>query len=161
MNWARDFGCREWAKKDMPEDLSGTFGLWSLFASAFVSATLAPGGSEAMLAYLVHQAMHDPLTLLFTATTGNTLGAVTTWGLGLLAAIHYPAEKLADDPRRQKAVASVRRWGVLILLWSWLPVVGDGFCFAAGWLRLPFWRSLLAMAVGKAARYGLIVYAFT
>jgi membrane protein YqaA with SNARE-associated domain len=58
-------------------------------------------------------------------------------------------------------VASVRRWGVPILLLSWLPVVGDGFCFAAGWLRLPFWRSLLAIGLGKALRYGAIVYAFS
>jgi membrane protein YqaA with SNARE-associated domain len=132
-----------------------------LFASAFVSATLAPGGSEAVLAYLVHQARHEPLALLLTATTGNTLGAVTTWLLGLLAALRYPAERLARDPRRQQAVASVRRWGVFILLLSWLPVVGDGFCFAAGWLRLSFWRSLLAMALGKALRYAAIVYAFS
>ncbi len=143
------------------EDLQGSFALWSLFTSAFISATLAPGGSEAVLAYLVHKAEHGPLVLLLTATSGNTLGAVTTWLLGLLAAIRYPAERLADDPRRQKAVAAVRRWGVFILLLSWLPVVGDGFCFAAGWLRLSFWRSLLAMALGKALRYGAIVYAFT
>lgn len=50
--------------------------------------------------------------------------------------------------------------GVPILLLSWLPVVGDGFCFAAGWLRLPFWGSLAAIAAGKAARYAAIVYAF-
>lgn len=143
------------------EELQGSFALWSLFASAFVSATLAPGGSEAVLAYLVHQAQHEPLVLLSTATVGNTLGAVTTWLLGLLAAIRYPAERLADNPRRHQAVDSVRRYGVYILLLSWLPVVGDGFCFAAGWLRLSFWRSLFAMALGKALRYGAIVYAFT
>lgn len=142
------------------EALQGSFALWSLFASAFVSATLAPGGSEAVLAYLVHQARHEPLILLGTATLGNTLGAVTTWLLGWLAAWRYPAERPAADPRRQRAVAAVRRHGVYLLLLSWLPVVGDGFCFAAGWLRLPFWRCLLAMALGKGLRYAAIVYAF-
>jgi membrane protein YqaA with SNARE-associated domain len=141
------------------EGFEGSFALWSLFASAFVSATLAPGGSEAVLAYLVHKAEHTPLALLLTATSGNTLGAVTTWLLGLLAAVRYPAERLSE-PRQQKAVAAVRRWGVPILLLSWLPVVGDGFCFAAGWLRLSFWWSLLAIGLGKALRYGAIVYAF-
>lgn len=142
------------------EGFEGSFALWSLFASAFVSATLAPGGSEAVLAYLVRKAEYTPLMLLLTATFGNTLGAVTTWLLGTLAAIRYPAERLSE-PRQRKAVASVRRWGAPILLLSWLPVVGDGFCFAAGWLRLPFWRSLLAIALGKALRYGAIVYAFS
>jgi membrane protein YqaA with SNARE-associated domain len=141
------------------EFLTGSFALWSLFGSAFVSATLAPGGSEAMLAYLVSQAELSPEVLLLTATSGNTLGAVTTWLLGFLAAIKYPAGRLAK-PNHEKAVASVRKWGLPILLFSWLPVVGDGFCFAAGWLRLPFWWSVLAMAAGKALRYAAIVYAF-
>ena len=56
---------------------------------------------------------------------------------------------------------TVRRWGVPILLLSWLPVVGDGFCFAAGWLRLPFLASSVAIGIGKLARYAAIVYAFT
>jgi membrane protein YqaA with SNARE-associated domain len=141
------------------EHFDGSFALWGLFTSAFVSATLAPGGSEAVLAYLVNQAQHSPLILLTAASVGNTLGAITTWLLGFLAAIKYPAERL-DNPRQQKAVRSVRRWGAPILLLSWLPVVGDGFCFAAGWLRLPFGRSVLAMALGKTLRYAAIVYAF-
>lgn len=140
------------------DDLQGTFALWSLFASAFISATLAPGGSEAVLAYLVHQARHEPLTLLLIATLGNTLGGVTTWLLGRLAARRYPVDDLARN--HLKAVGSVRRYGVYLLLLSWLPVVGDAFCFAAGWLQLSFWRSLVAMAAGKGLRYGLIVYAF-
>jgi len=140
------------------DDLQGPFALWGLFASAFISATLAPGGSEAVLAYLVHQARHEPLTLLLIATLGNILGGVTTWLLGRLAARRYPIDNLARN--HLKAVGSVRRYGVFLLLLSWLPVVGDGFCFAAGWLQLSFWRSLAAMAAGKGFRYGLIVYAF-
>jgi membrane protein YqaA with SNARE-associated domain len=141
------------------EDLEGSFALWSLFGSAFVSATLAPGGSEAVLAYLAHKAGHSPLALLLAATSGNTLGAVTTWLLGFWTGSRYPADR-PDEPRRHKAAAAVRRWGIPILLLSWLPVVGDGFCFAAGWLRLPFWQSVFAIMLGKALRYGAIVYAF-
>jgi membrane protein YqaA with SNARE-associated domain len=55
-------------------------------------------------------------------------------------------------------VEAARRFGVLLLLFSWLPVVGDGFCFAAGWLRLPFWISVAAIAVGKALRYAAILW---
>lgn len=141
------------------DDFIAAFPLWGLFVSAFVSATLAPGGSEAVLAYLAHQAEFPPLVLLSTATSGNTLGALTTWLLGFWTGRRYPADR-PDDPRRHRAVIAVRRWGFPILLLSWLPVVGDGFCFAAGWLRLPFWGSLLAIAAGKALRYAAIVYAF-
>lgn len=141
------------------EGLEGSLGLWGLFGSAFVSATVAPGGSEAVLAYLAHKAEYSPLVLLGTATFGNTLGACTTWLLGYWAGIRYPADH-PEEPGRHKAVLAVRRWGIPLLLLSWLPVVGDGLCFAAGWLRLSFWGSLLAIGLGKLARYAAIVYAF-
>ena len=135
-------------------------GIWGLFASAFISSTLAPGGSEVVLAYLVKQAEIPAALLLTVATLGNTLGAVTTWLLGLWAARRYPLENWQDDKKR-RAVQSVRRYGVPLLLLSWLPLVGDGFCFAAGWLRLSFPASLIAIALGKFGRYAAIVYLFS
>ncbi len=136
------------------------FGVWGLFLSAFISSTIAPGGSEAVLAYLVNQAEIPSGLLLFTATVGNTLGAVTTWLLGLWAARRYPLDKLQDEKQR-KAIQAVRRYGVPILLLSWLPIVGDGFCFAAGWLKMSFLASLVAIALGKLGRYAAIVYLFS
>lgn len=136
------------------------YGLWGLFLSAFVSSTLAPGGSEAVLAYLAAQRHFSPPDLLGVATLGNTLGAITTWGLGYLLASRLPVERPLA-PKRRRAVERVRRWGAPLLLLSWLPVVGDGFCFAAGWLKLPFWASTAAIGIGKALRYGLILAAFS
>ena len=137
--------------------LNGLSSLSGLFISAFVSSTLAPGGSEAVLAYLVSQSTHQPLLLVTVATVGNTLGAITTWLLGFWAGKRYPADK-PDEPRRHRAVESVRRWGLPLLLLSWLPVVGDGFCFAAGWLSLRFWPSVIMMALGKMGRYATIAW---
>jgi membrane protein YqaA with SNARE-associated domain len=137
--------------------LNGSLSLWGLFVSAFVSSTLAPGGSEAVLAYLVSQTSHQPLLLVTVATLGNTLGAVTTWLLGFWAGKRFTADH-PDEPGRRRALDSVRRWGLPLLLLSWLPVVGDGFCFAAGWLRLRFWPSVVMMALGKLGRYALITW---
>jgi membrane protein YqaA with SNARE-associated domain len=136
-----------------------TLGLWGLFLSAFISATVAPGGSEAVLAYLVHRGDIGSAELLTSATVGNTLGAMSTWLLGYWAAKSYGPERIGDA-RRQRALHTVRRWGLSILLLSWLPVVGDGFCFGAGWLRLSFAGSLAAIALGKLGRYAAIVYWF-
>lgn len=137
-----------------------SLGVLGLFASAFISSTLAPGGSEVVLAYLVNQAQTSSTVLLTVATVGNTLGALTTWLLGLWAAQRYPLDRLQDDKRRN-AVQAMRRFGVSLLLLSWLPVVGDGFCFAAGWLRLSFTACLIAIALGKFGRYAAIVYLFS
>ena len=138
--------------------VDGSPALWGLFISAFVSSTLAPGGSEAVLVYLVKRSAYDPVLLVLVATLGNTIGALTTWCLGHWAGRRFPADR-SLDPKRHKAVVTVQKWGMPLLLLSWLPVVGDGFCFAAGWLKLPFWTSLLAMAIGKLGRYAAITYA--
>ena len=140
--------------------VEGEAGLWSLFVSAFISSTLAPGGSEGVLAYLVTNSRHTSPTLLAVATLGNTLGAITTWLLGWWAGLRFPADH-PGEPARHRAVMRMRRWGLPLLLLSWLPVVGDGFCFAAGWLRLSFWLSVIFMALGKFLRYAFIVWALS
>ncbi|MBS4052067.1 YqaA family protein [Methylomonas rivi] len=136
-----------------------TFGMAGLFISAFISSTIAPGGSEAVLAYLVNSRQHAVEQLVMVATVGNTLGALTTWWLGMWAAKKYPAETLLTGKQR-KSLRTVRQWGSWALLFSWLPVVGDGLCFAAGWLRLSLFSSILAIFFGKALRYIAVAYAF-
>jgi len=134
--------------------------LWGLFASAFISSTIAPGGSEAVLAYMVAKGLYTNQTLLITATIGNTLGALTTWGLGLLAAKKFPVAALLS-PKQQQALAIIERRGVWVLFFSWLPVIGDVLCFAGGWLKLPFITACIIILSGKFTRYAMIVWLFT
>jgi membrane protein YqaA with SNARE-associated domain len=47
----------------------------------------------------------------------------------------------------------VQTHGTTALLLSWVPLIGDALCIAAGWLRLPPLRSAVMMAIGKGARY--------
>lgn len=131
--------------------------LWGMFASAFISSTLAPGGSEAVLGYLVAKAQFSTLLLLIVATIGNTLGAMTTWWLGVLAAKKFPVATLLSD-KKQKALAILKEKGLWVLLFSWLPLIGDAFCFAGGWLKLPFLPACLFILAGKFARYSAIAW---
>ena len=139
--------------------MTDTLSLWGLFASAFISSTLFPGGSEVVLGVLAAERHHDVWLLLAIASLGNTLGALTTWLLGYWLARRFPLEERLPEKRRQ-ALARVRHWGSPALLLSWLPVVGDPLCFAAGFLRLPFLASLAFIALGKAARYAVILLVF-
>ena len=136
-----------------------SLGLIGLFISAFISSTVAPGGSEAVLAYLVSSQQYAIAHLVIIATIGNSLGAMTTWWLGLWAAKKYPAEHMLTG-KHQKSLTTVQQWGSWALLFSWLPVIGDGLCFAGGWLRLSLFSSILAILFGKALRYIAIAYAF-
>ncbi len=134
--------------------------LGGLFVSAFISATVAPGGSEALLAWMLVHSSLSSSWLWGSATLGNTLGALTTWGLGWLAAKGWPLNQKFQSSGSQRALGWLKRYGVLALLFSWLPLVGDGLCLAAGWLRMPLIPGIALIAVGKGLRYGTLVWWF-
>lgn len=123
--------------------------LGGLFLSAFSSATILPGNSEIVLAAVLKAGASVPLALLV-ATVGNTLGGLTTYVLGRLV-----PSRVEEGP----ALARTRRYGPALLLLAWVPVVGDAFCAAAGFLRLPWPACTLAMAAGKLARYAAVAQA--
>jgi membrane protein YqaA with SNARE-associated domain len=121
--------------------------LAGLFTSSFVSATILPGNSELVLGAIVAASPDQRWTAVAVATVGNTLGGMTTWGLGRALP--------ADGGRKlePRAVALARRYGAWTLLLSWVPLLGDALCVASGWLRHD-WRAAAALiAVGKLARY--------
>ncbi len=130
-----------------------TAGLWGLAVSAFLSSTLLPGGSEVVLAYLAHERSQPAWLLLTVASAGNTLGGMSSWLIGRL----IPAKPLDRDDL-VAAVARIRKYGSPALLLSWMPVLGDPLCVAAGWLRIAWPWALLFIAVGKVARYAVLLW---
>jgi len=134
------------------------FPLLGLFASAFVSSTLLPGGSEALLAYLT-TLDYPPAGLLLVATAGNTLGGMSGWLIGYWLGNRWPVGSLKRGHSR--ALERLRRWGSPVLLFSWVPVVGDPLCLAAGWLKVGWVPALAFIAVGKGIRYAAVVSLMT
>lgn len=131
-------------------DLTLMEALVGLFTSAFVSATLFPGASEAVLLALVHSWPEAIVTIVAVAAVGNTLGSMTSYLIGRL----FPKKVSA------KALDWLSRWGALALLFAWLPVVGDALPLAAGWLRISWAQSLFFIFVGKTARYAALAFGF-
>jgi membrane protein YqaA with SNARE-associated domain len=128
-------------------DWSGDTSLAALFVAAFVSATVLPANSEIVLAAVLTAHPERAFAAIALATLGNTLGGLTTYGLGRL----LPKEgKVKATPR---SLSLLRRYGAWSLLLSWVPIIGDALCAAAGWLRIPFPLATLAIAAGKLARY--------
>jgi len=141
----------------MQETSNGVLGL---FSSAFISSTIAPGGSEAVLAYMVSEGFYDVQLLVLVAAIGNTLGAMTTWGLGMLAEKKFPVATLLPE-KKQNALNVVKKRGIWVLFFSWLPVIGDALCFAGGWLKLPLMPACLVIMSGKLGRYAVIAWLFS
>lgn len=132
------------------------WGLWGLFASAFVSSTLFPGGSEVVLLALALEKTHAVSTLFVVATVGNVIGGMTSWGIGRWLAVRFPGRRLTH-PRQQAVLRQLQRWGSPLLLLSWLPVIGDPLCLVAGWLRINPWLALLFTAIGRGCRYAVLL----
>lgn len=125
-------------------------GLAGLFASSFASATVLPGNSEIALALVLSEWPHATAVALGVATLGNTLGGLTTYGLG----------RFVPRPGEPRYLRPLQRWGAPALLLSWVPVIGDALCLGAGWLRLRPWPCAAFMAVGKALRYAAVAALF-
>ncbi|MFA5663117.1 YqaA family protein [Castellaniella sp.] len=156
-------------------------GLPAIFFVSLISATLLPLGSEPAVFAFVQLAPHMFWPAVAVATIGNTLGGAVTYvmGAGAETLWHqwrgaprqtpaaYPPSDISTSgatPARHSPDQAGGRWhrlgtnwfqrlGPPALLLSWLPIVGDPLCAVAGWLRLPFWRSILYMAIGKCLRY--------
>ena len=134
-----------------------TEGLWGLFASAFIASTLFPGGSEWLLVYLFRADPSQYMALLAVASLGNTLGAMTSWGIGRLLLWRFPLRQWQQH--HEKAMQRLADYGSPVLLLSWLPIVGDPLCVAAGWLRISWYKALLFISIGKCLRYCLVLEA--
>ncbi|HBI15089.1 MAG TPA: hypothetical protein DDY20_06190 [Desulfobulbaceae bacterium] len=133
-------------------------GTLALFVLGFLAATLVPVGSEWLLVALLIRG-HDPFPAVVAATAGNTLGACTTYCIGLWGAPLLIGKLLRISPAQQKKAESLySRYGAWSLLLSWLPVVGDPLCLAGGILRIRFARFLLLVLSGKLARYALVCF---
>lgn len=132
-------------------------GYWLLFWSALLAATLIPAQSEALLAGLI---VHTPAKvglLVIVATLGNTLGSMVNWALGRYLAhfqnhVWFPFKPTTIE----KAQLTFNRYGIWILLLSWLPIVGDPLTLVAGLMRIPLWQFILLVLIAKAGRYIVI-----
>ena len=128
----------------------------TLFLISFLSATLLPLGSEAVLLYDVSQG-HSAWLLWSIATVGNTFGAVVNYWLGLKGEAWLEREGHLSSVKMQKAHGRFEKWGGWVLLLSWAPVIGDPLTFMVGVLQYNFTKFLLIVAFAKGVRYAIVV----
>jgi len=137
--------------------MSAEMGLWGVFLSAFVSATILPGSSEVVLTALITAYPEQAWPGFWAALAGNLSGCLLTFGMGHAGREGYERFQRVKVDLEQPNIRRLRRWGPPGLVLALLPLVGDALVLAAGWLKMPFWASLFWIAVGKGARYLLLV----
>jgi membrane protein YqaA with SNARE-associated domain len=141
------------------ETLFVDWGLPALFLISFLAATVLPIASEWLLVALIARQV-DLTAAVALATLGNTLGAVTTWAIGMWSGAWVMRRWLRIDARDLlRAEQWYARWGSWSLLMAWVPIVGDPLCLVGGLLKVPLLRFTILVAAGKAARYLVVAWA--
>ncbi|MDJ0783698.1 MAG: YqaA family protein [Desulfosarcinaceae bacterium] len=133
------------------------YGLPGLFVLSFLAATILPLGSEAGVVLLCLEGL-DPLHVFWVASVGNTLAAGVNYLVGRWGARLW-RQRCPGPPStaRRRAHRRIRRWGAPVLFFAWLPVIGDPLTVAAGGLQIPLGRFFAWVALGKMARYALVI----
>ena len=142
----------------MADDPLAGSGYAGLFVVSFLSATLLPLGSEAVVA-LLPALGYEPAAVLLVATVGNTLGALLNYAGGQAGARLVATRwwRRRDPGRLARARRLYARWGAPLLFLSWLPVVGDPLTAVAGAVGTPLPAFLLWVTLGKLVRYAVVL----
>lgn len=130
----------------------------TLFTASFMAATIVPFWSEFAVAGMIGVG-YNPHLVLLVATAGNTLGAAVNWFIGRFL-LRFKDSKWF--PAKRDTLETAQRWfnkyGVWSLLLAWLPVGGDALTFVAGIMRVHFAVFFVLTALGKGARYAVVIY---
>jgi membrane protein YqaA with SNARE-associated domain len=132
---------------------------FTLFVLSFLSATLLPMGSEALLLYDLSEG-YLWYALWFVATLGNTFGSIVNYGLGYKGAFYLEKKVYLTKEEIHTYSQKFSQYGGWILLLSWLPIIGDPLTLIAGVLRYSFRYFVLIVLLAKGLRYAVVIFLY-
>lgn len=132
-----------------------------MFLSALLAGSIVPFSSEMVLAGLQLAGVSN-ISLLLWGTAGNVGGGMINYGLGRLGKIEWLEKHAHIQPEKlDKAEVFVRKYGPIVAILAWIPILGSAITVALGLLRANIPSTVLFMAVGKAARYAVMLFVLT
>ena len=133
------------------------YGLVGLFVVCFIASTLYPLASEAFVVGFVLGG-YDWVSVLCVATAGNALGSFSSYYLAYFCAPWLLARlSLKTRARIESITPRIQKLGFVYAFFVFLPVVGDVFALALGLARYHQRLALLGIALGKLARYSVLI----
>jgi membrane protein YqaA with SNARE-associated domain len=133
-------------------------GLIAIGITSFLASTIMPLGSEPYLLAFLELHPQQYLEAVVIASIANTLGGVSTWYLGSLSNRFVSSTSKFEN--HHKLLKYMKKYGASMLIFSWLPVVGDVISGLAGWMKLPLGPCFIYMLIGKSLRYIVIAITF-
>ena len=136
-----------------------SIGYSGLFFAGFLSATILPMNSEAVILLMLSQDF-DPWTCILVATIGNSLGGLTNYLLGLLGNPKWLKRIGITEEKILSFEGRVQKYGYWLAFFSWVPFIGDPMTVALGFFRVSFWRVTFLVILGKFLRYLVLAFPF-
>ena len=133
------------------------YGLLGLFIAGFLSGSIFPFNSEAVLILLIYSGF-DVVSSLVAATAGNTLGGISIYYLGYLGKMEW-IEKYAKVKKEKihAILPRLKRFGPLAATLSFVPIIGDLVILGLGFFRISPTLTIFFMLIGKIARYLAVI----
>ena len=140
----------------MADALIESLGLTGLFIAAFLAASVLPFPVEAAVPLVVSLG-HSTAAIVVVGTVGGYLGSLVNYALARRGADWLEAERPAQAVRVERLRRRLDRFGSPLLLFSWLPIVGELLTLAAGVVHTPLGLFSFWTIIGRALRmYGLV-----
>ncbi len=144
---------------DFVLDFITQWGYVGLFICAFIAGSVVPLSSEAIVVACIGPLNLDPMWCCVAATLGNVAGGMTCYWMGSLGNVEWISKYLHVSPEKlARAQRYVEKYGAWYALLAWIPILGTAISVALGYMHANKTITILAMTLGKAARYAILIY---
>lgn len=137
-------------------ELAVEWGYWGVFAAALIAGTILPFSSEATMVAVVALGV-NPVGCLVAATLGNTLGGMTCYWIGTLGRTAWIERLGVSHEKLERAQRLLAGRGAWMAFFAFLPTIGEAIAVCLGLMRSNIRITILAMLLGKGARYAVIL----
>ena len=134
-------------------------GYLGLFVSSFLASTIIPLSSETLLiAMLSLNKEYNPILCWALATGGNWGGGMVTYYMGYLGKMEWIEKYFKVEHRKlRKMKVILRKYGLWLGFFTWLPIVGEIITLALGLTRTNVYLVGITSLVGRAIRFAIVV----
>lgn len=141
-------------------DFLKDYGYWGMALLSFLSGSVIPIASEALLVVLLGVGL-NAMWLIVVATVGNTLGGITCFMLGYLTDKQTVKRVFRiSDKKMERADSLIQRYGYWAAVLSFMPIIGEAILVALGIMRVDKYKVSIVMAIGKFARYAFVAISY-
>lgn len=129
------------------------YGYLGLFAGSFLSALFIPLGADILFVILLANGF-NPWICLAVASIGGWLGGLIIYSIGR-AGNTSRIKKIFRIKENQilKQKARIEKYGSLLALFVWLPILGDISNVALGFYHANRTRTFIYMFIGRMSRF--------